>query len=72
MEMNFLDSCAIIIQIKMDDFYIPRNSETIQQGKSTVGRPAGAVGREELAYQGFSDTFLLIGSTGHFRKMQRP
>lgn len=37
-----------------------------------AGHPARAVGREELAYQGFSEMFLLIGSTGHFREMERP
>lgn len=37
-----------------------------------AGLPAGAAGREELAYKGFSEMFLLIGSTGHFREMQRP
>ena len=56
----------------MGDFYILRNSETIQWGKSMVGLPAGAVGRKDLAHQGFSEMFLLIGSTGHFREMQRP
>lgn len=46
--------------------------ESVWWGKSTVGLPAGAVGgREERASQGFSEMFLLIGSTGHFREKQR-
>lgn len=68
---NELFTCAIVIWITTDDFHILGNSETIQRGKSTAGLPAGAAGREELAYEGFSEMFLLIGSTGRFSEMQR-
>jgi len=37
-----------------------------------IDHAAGAVGREELAYQGCSEMLPLTGSTGPFRKMQRP